>query len=88
MDPNDNHPFLVPYLVVLFFFASAVLIGAVARIFRPSFSLWNSIFHGFPGSAFHPATWGKEAGVLLGAFVITLLIMRFVFGIKPGLRRR
>jgi hypothetical protein len=87
MASNDEHPFLVPYLAILFWCASAVLIGAVARIFSPSFSLWNSIFGGFPDSAFHPITWGKEAGVLVGAFLITLLIMRFVFGVKPGFRR-
>jgi hypothetical protein len=88
MANNDDHPFLVAYLAILFWCASAVLIGAVAHLLRPSFSLWNSIFRGFPDSAFHPITWGKEAAVLLGAFLITLLIMRFVLGVKPGFNRR
>jgi hypothetical protein len=85
MAHHDDHPVLVGYLAILFFFASAVLIGAVARLFHPSFSLWNWLFRGFPGSAFHPATYGKEAGVLIGAFLMTLLVMRIVFGVK---RRR
>ncbi len=84
MASNDDHPFLVPYLAILFWCAAVVLIGAVARLFRPSFSLWNWLFRGFPGSAFHPSTWGKEAGLLIVAFLISMLIMWLVFGVKPG----
>ena len=87
MANNDDHPFLVFYLAALFWCASVVLIGAVARLFHPSFSLWNWMFRGFPDSAFHPITWGKEAGVLVGALLIALLIMRVVFGVKPGRSR-
>jgi ABC-type amino acid transport system permease subunit len=88
MASNDDHPFLVPYLAILFWCAAVVLIGAVVRLFRPSFSLWNWIFRGFPGSALRPGTWGKEAVLLIGAFVISLLIMWIVFGVKPGRSRQ
>jgi hypothetical protein len=88
MAHNDDHPFLMAYVAILFWCASVVLIGAAARLLQPSFSLWNWIFRGFPQSALHPDTWAKEAGVLLGALLITLLVMRIVFGVKPRLRRR
>jgi hypothetical protein len=88
MASGDDHPFLVPYLAILFWCASAVLIGAIARLVHPSFSLWNWMFRGFPDSALHPVTWAKEAGVLVGAFLSSLLIMRFVFGVRPGRGRR
>jgi hypothetical protein len=87
MAANENdHPFLVPYVAILLWCGCVVLIGEIARLFDPSFSLWHWIFADFPDSAFHPSTWAKEAAVLVGAFLITLLIMRFVFGVKP--RRR
>jgi len=80
---ENDHPFLVPYVAILIWCACVILIGVGIRHFDPSFSLSKWILGGFPQSALHPVTWAKEAGVLLSAFLITLLIMRFVFGVKP-----
>jgi len=82
-ESGNDHPFLVPYVTILVWCACVVLIGVGVRQFEPSFSLTKWIFADFPNSALHPITWAKEAGVLFGAFLITLLLMRFVFGIKP-----
>ena len=88
MSTQDEHPILLPYLVFLTIFASSVLIGVVARLFRPSFSLVHWIFGGFPQSALHPATWGKEAITLAGAGVITVLVVWLVLGVRPFSGRR
>jgi hypothetical protein len=80
---NSDRRYLATYLLFMFWWAVLVLIGAIAHLIHPSFSLWNWIFRGFPGSAFHPVTWGKEAGLVLVSFFPALLFVRSGIGLKP-----
>jgi hypothetical protein len=79
---GDRH-YLATYLLFIFWWTVLVLIGASAHLIDPSFSQWNWISRGFPGSAFHPVTWGKEVGTVLVSCFPALLFVRGVIRLKP-----